>query len=496
MQKANKLIILLALLLAVFQIPAYSQFLSTCTDSDQGNNINQAGTLTLSSIFRTVTKRDFCSSGQLIEYFCRDNKIGFEIKTCPSQTNCYQGACVGASGQPTPSPPQNPPEVICPAVCTQMYLLEGNTCTFTNCGSGCGPNSINSFSSLEECQTRITNPPSQPPQQPRTNYPNPPSFSLIPPTNIKTININGETRKQESIDTIIGVNGKTITVSDMDDVALESWVFGTFMYSNYIFNLIDYNKDGLTDLSVNSGDKGIHSIYGGKFSLFKGVSKTKVVRQDLWRIGVTKGDRGSASHYWKDVDKDGYEDLIVLVYVDYYSGFSAELYWNNKDGTFTEYQPIDKYRGPFIDQKGQFEDINGDNLPDLINEVGKIYFNNGNRQFIKGQVTGLPSISSCFYYCYGLSSNNKLEWRNVGVVDIDNDQDNDLIIVSGGNGELLYIAQNDGKGNFQTYDINTITAGAPIKQGLGYQIKAIDFDGDGDLDINYRGRLLKNLLIP
>lgn len=41
---------------------------------------------------------------------------------------------------------------ICPAICVEMYEIENNECTFNECGSGCGPDGLNSFYTLEQCQ--------------------------------------------------------------------------------------------------------------------------------------------------------------------------------------------------------------------------------------------------------------------------------------------------------------------------------------------------------
>jgi len=40
-------------------------------------------------------------------------------------------------------------------VCVPMYKLENNACTFVECGSGCGPDNIETFSTLQECQSKI-----------------------------------------------------------------------------------------------------------------------------------------------------------------------------------------------------------------------------------------------------------------------------------------------------------------------------------------------------
>ncbi len=43
-------------------------------------------------------------------------------------------------------------ERVCPAVCVRMYQLENGVCEFNGCGSGCGPDGLNSFDTLEQCE--------------------------------------------------------------------------------------------------------------------------------------------------------------------------------------------------------------------------------------------------------------------------------------------------------------------------------------------------------
>lgn len=44
---------------------------------------------------------------------------------------------------------------ICPAVCVPMYKFENNLCNYIECGSGCGSNNLDTFSTLQECQSKI-----------------------------------------------------------------------------------------------------------------------------------------------------------------------------------------------------------------------------------------------------------------------------------------------------------------------------------------------------
>ncbi|HJZ19301.1 MAG TPA: hypothetical protein VJ208_04295 [Candidatus Nanoarchaeia archaeon] len=44
-----------------------------------------------------------------------------------------------------------PNEIICPAVCVEAYEIKNGQCVFNECGSGCGPDGVNSFDTLEQC---------------------------------------------------------------------------------------------------------------------------------------------------------------------------------------------------------------------------------------------------------------------------------------------------------------------------------------------------------
>ncbi|MCF7569534.1 VCBS repeat-containing protein [Sabulilitoribacter arenilitoris] len=136
--------------------------------------------------------------------------------------------------------------------------------------------------------------------------------------------------------------------------------------------------------------------------------------------------------------------------------------------------------GPFIDKS----DVNGDGLEDFFiggakGQSGELYFQDENSKFIK-QDTKIWQEDK--------------EYEDLGVLflDIDNDKDNDLYVVSGGaefeeNSNLyqdrIYI--NDGKGNFSKGK-NIL----PKITSSGQTIKASDIDNDGDLDLFVGGRVI------
>ncbi len=41
---------------------------------------------------------------------------------------------------------------ICPAVCVELYEIENSACVFNECGSGCGPDGLNTFDTQAQCE--------------------------------------------------------------------------------------------------------------------------------------------------------------------------------------------------------------------------------------------------------------------------------------------------------------------------------------------------------
>ncbi len=135
--------------------------------------------------------------------------------------------------------------------------------------------------------------------------------------------------------------------------------------------------------------------------------------------------------------------------------------------------------GPYI----AVGDLNGDALEDIIiggasqNPTGVYYQNK--KGFSKQENT-----------VFSIDTNS--EDMGIHIFDADNDGDNDVYIVSGGNEfepnsltlqDRLYI--NDGKGNF-----SKDTAALPSMLTSGSRVYSNDFDKDGDLDLFIGGRLI------
>ncbi len=137
--------------------------------------------------------------------------------------------------------------------------------------------------------------------------------------------------------------------------------------------------------------------------------------------------------------------------------------------------------GPFVAKS----DVNGDGLEDLYiggsaGQSGTLYIQNVSGKFTK-------STQKVF------DADKVYEDTGVVFLDVDNDNDQDLYVVSGGaefeENSLIYqdrLYLNDGKGNFSKTNLGI------SESSNGTCVKAEDFDNDGDTDLFVGGGILPN----
>jgi len=252
----------------------------------------------------------------------------------------------------------------------------------------------------------------------------------------------------------------------------------------------DYDGDGRTDLFV-SGWRGqrLYRNLGG--CRFEDVTERAGLASLAW----------TTSAAWADLDGDGDLDLYVASYVDYdpetapfcaapdgkrdYCGpedFEAQadrLYRNNGDGTFTN---VAEAAGlPNRAERGLgvlIADLNGDGRPDVFvaNDGGRCWLlaNRGNLRFDETGVEAGVALDR---------AGGPLAGMGTALADLDGDGLSDLIVTNFlGRSTIGFRAVEGAPGLYQD-DSDRLGLVGPTRGVLGFGLIAVDFDGDGRLDL-------------
>ena len=262
-------------------------------------------------------------------------------------------------------------------------------------------------------------------------------------------------------------------------------------HSNYGMGVAtaDFDNDGHIDLLITGfGGNRLYRNHGnGTFSDVTALSP-----------GIALTNRWSTSASFFDYDNDGWQDLIVLNYVDYqfainkrcqaptgeidyctpraYRSVSAHLFHNDK-GRFTDVTAkagIDKAVGPGLGVVAF--DVNDDGYLDLFVANDS----SANHLWINGRNGTFTEEALQRGVAYG---ENGLAKAGMGVAlgDYDNDGDEDLLVLNlMREGATLFA--NSGRGDFM--DVSTRTGiHALTFQFTGFGAGWLDVDRDGVLDL-------------
>ncbi len=183
-------------------------------------------------------------------------------------------------------------------------------------------------------------------------------------------------------------------------------------------------------------------------------------------VGTSIGTHGIS---FGDYDNDGYPDLFVANWAG-----QSILYRNNGDNTFTNVTVKTGVAGVGNCFSGAFCDVDRDGFIDLFvtRKYGPnaLYHNDGNGMFTDiTHAAGLAGLTGSFMAIFG---------------DINNDNCPDLYIVNEGNGNTMYL--NDGKGHFS--DVTSQSATGSHGGGCcGANFGDYNNDGNLDLYVSYSG---------
>ena len=231
----------------------------------------------------------------------------------------------------------------------------------------------------------------------------------------------------------------------------------------FVTSWVDVDNDGALDLFV------VNQM-AGKQSLFQGDGSggfTKNLSTPL----VTDNARNTYAA-WTDLDKNGYQDVILINSDDGESGGDAFRLFKNEAGTFNKVEiaalNADDNAEVFTCSWGDYDnDLDMDLFAGNQEGAGLLYRNNGNETFTKiAEAINTPTEETS-------SGTFSSSWG-----DIDNDGDLDLIVTKGFYaGNCLYI--NQGNGTFTKVQ-NELITDAP---GFHLSASFADYNKDGFLDL-------------
>ena len=244
-------------------------------------------------------------------------------------------------------------------------------------------------------------------------------------------------------------------------------------------DLSPLNESNLKKVDLNADSVADFIIFGKDSS---GRAKTNAYLNDgngnfsiVTNIGLEDIHNGDISA--ADIDKDGYEDLLICG-TNNDGQVISNVFKNNGNGEFTK--DTTTFLTLFDYNFAEIVDINGDNLPDIFisgiprplafngepETITQLFLNNGSGKF-ESIDTALPRFSS----------------GTLSLVDIDNDNDVDLYIsgyLGHWNGNVHYVNSfflNDGKTHF------TEGLTFPIASRTKTYVSFGDYDLDGNEDL-------------
>lgn len=265
-----------------------------------------------------------------------------------------------------------------------------------------------------------------------------------------------------------GAPDYTFTVDRENTINLVNGKSGDNNAAGRMLEAVDFDHDGWIDL-IETADLSDNRLNDNNWRLTayyknnKGVFERKTDIFDGQNIIQACG----GSVHVGDINKDGYADIVTVGYGDGI-GFTANLYVNNQNGTFSRSDYSSQLSGG---QKCEMilTDINGDGYDDIVEiawDKAIIHVNNGNGTFTKHDAgtTGLrPS-----------------EGASITAGDVNNDGKIDLFVTGYGAG-LSVIYYNNGDLTFTAVEVPDVTKARNGNANL------MDIDRDGNLDFSTFG---------